>query len=43
MRVKKINAHMLIYVNLLNFGKQKFRYFVKLQLFDNEWIQVTKL
>jgi len=35
MRVKKINAHTYIYVNLLNSVKQKFQHFVKLWLFDN--------
>jgi len=34
-RVKIINARTEIYVNLLNFVKQKFQYSVKLQLFDN--------
>ena len=36
MRVKKINAHTKIYVNLLNSVKQKFQYSVKLWLFSNQ-------
>jgi len=35
MRVKGINAHTYIYVNLLNSMKQKFQYSIKLQLFNN--------
>jgi len=35
MHIKKINAPMLIYLNLLNSVKEKFQYSIKLRLFDN--------